>query len=118
MERRLQGGAVFTAKERPFSEYLPNQGVFLHNMLGKARGDAFGLYFGRLEPGAEIRREVHPATSETVYVLSGQAVGLCGTEEVPLSAGQVLHVEKNVPHGLRNTGDRTLEVLIVGHPDF
>ena len=77
-----------------------------------------GLYFGRIEPGAEIAREIHPATSETVYILAGRAVGLCGEAEVPLEPGQVLHVDKNVPHGLRNAGATTLEFLVIGHPDF
>ena len=32
--------------------------------------------------------------------------------------GQVLHVDKNVPHGLRNAGTSVLEFLVIGHPDF
>jgi mannose-6-phosphate isomerase-like protein (cupin superfamily) len=112
------GGVVFTAKEVPACEYLPHKGVFLHQMLGKDRGDAFGFYYGRIEPGAQISREVHPETSETVYILAGKAVGLLGSEEVSLVPGQVMHVDKNVPHGLRNTGDGVLEFLVIGHPDF
>jgi mannose-6-phosphate isomerase-like protein (cupin superfamily) len=116
--QKLDGGVVFDAKSETSTEYLPNRGVFLAGMLGKDRGDGFGFYFGRIEPGAEIAREIHPATSETVYILSGSAVGLCGEREVPLAPGQVLHVDKNVPHGLRNAGDTTLEFLVIGHPDF
>jgi mannose-6-phosphate isomerase-like protein (cupin superfamily) len=116
--KKLDGGVVFDAKNETASEYLPNRGVFLAGMLCKQRGDGFGLYFGRIEPGAEIAREIHPETSETVYILSGRAVGLCGGAEVPLEPGQVLHVDKNVHHGLRNAGDTTLEFLVIGHPDF
>jgi mannose-6-phosphate isomerase-like protein (cupin superfamily) len=118
MTQKLEGGVVFTARDVASSEYLPNRGVFLAGMLGKERGDAFGLYFGRIEPGREIAREIHPQTSETVYILEGEAIGLCGDREVPLARGQVMHVEKNVPHGLRNAGKGVLEFLVIGHPDF
>lgn len=118
MSDKLPGGAVFTADEIDASEYLPNKGVFLAGMLGKERGDAIGLYYGRIEPGAQIAREIHPLTSETVYILHGDAVGLIGDREVPLKRGQVLHVEKNVHHGLRNAGAGVLEFLVIGHPDF
>ena len=118
MTQKLEGGVVFTAREVQSSEYLPNKGVFLGGMLGKDRGDAFGLYFGRMEPGCEIARELHTETSETVYILKGEAIGLCGEREVPLAQGQVMHVEKNVPHGLRNAGQSVLEFLVIGHPDF
>ena len=114
----LSGGTVFTAPAVTPSEYLPNRGVFLAGMLGKDRGDAFGFYFGRMDPGCEIAREIHPATSETVYILKGEAIGLCGDAEIPLAPGQVLHVDKNVPHGLRNAGATVLEFLVIGHPDF
>jgi hypothetical protein len=30
----------------------------------------------------------------------------------------VLHVDKNVPHGLKNAGNAPLEFLVIGHPDF
>lgn len=116
--QKLDGGVVFDARQAPAQEYLPNRGVFLAGMLGKARGDAFGLYLGRMEPGCQIAREIHPATSETVYILAGEAVGLVGDREVPLAAGHVLHVEKDVPHGLRNAGPGVLEFLVIGHPDF
>lgn len=106
------------AREVEASEYLPNHGVFLAQMLGRSRGDAFGFYFGRMKPGCEIAREIHPETTETVYILKGRAIGFVDGREVPLAAGEVLHVDRNVPHGLRNDGDGELEFLVIGHPDF
>jgi len=115
---KLEGGAVFTAIETPGSEYLPNKGVFLRGMLTRDRGDAFGFYRGTIEPGSAIAREIHPATTETIYILSGEAIGVVGEREVPLKTGQVLHVEKNVPHGIKNAGSTKLEILVIGNPDF
>lgn len=113
-----KGARVFDANEIEGDEYLPNRGVFLAGMLGNAHGDAFGFYRGRMEPGAEIAREIHPETTETVYILSGRALGIVEGTEVPLGPGQVMHVDKNVHHGLRNVGDDVLEFLVIGQPDF
>jgi quercetin dioxygenase-like cupin family protein len=118
MNQELKGAAVFDPRELTGEEYLPNRGVVLTGMLGKARGDAFGLYLGRIEPGCEIAREIHPETTETIYVLSGEAIGVVGEQEIPLVPGQVLHVDKNTHHGLRNAGSQPLEFLVIGSPDF
>jgi quercetin dioxygenase-like cupin family protein len=115
---KLDGGTKLGRDEAVAEEYLPNRGVFLAQVLGKARGHAFGFYRGRMEPGCAIAREIHPETSETVYILRGRAMGLVGEREVELGPGDVLHVEANVHHGLRNAGDDELEFLVIGHPDF
>lgn len=114
----LPGGAVFTVADVRATEYLPNRGVWLAGILGKHRGDAFGLYDGHMEPGCEIAREIHPDTSETVWILEGDAVGIVEGREVPLRAGQVMHVAANKHHGLRNVGTSTLHFIVIGHPDF
>jgi quercetin dioxygenase-like cupin family protein len=118
MRRKVRGGMVFTPAGEAGTEYLPNKGVFLTAMLGRARGDAFGLYLGRIEPGCGIEREIHASSTETVYVIAGSAVGMVAGQEIPLSPGEVLHVEKDTYHGLRNTGSSILEVFIIGCPDF
>jgi quercetin dioxygenase-like cupin family protein len=118
MREAFQGGVKFRATDVEATEYLPNRGVFLAGMLGKGRGDGFGLYFGRIAPGSAISPETHPDTTETVYILAGEAIGLLGAQEIPLTQGEVLHVDRNVPHGLRNAGSQTLEFLVIGHPDF
>ena len=115
---KLNGGAVIDAKSVEPSEYLPNKGVFHAGLLGAWRGDGLGLYFGRIEPGAAIAREIHPETSETLVILAGNAICLCGDVEMALSAGQVLHIERNVTHGLRNVGASDVEFLVIGVPDF
>jgi mannose-6-phosphate isomerase-like protein (cupin superfamily) len=114
----LVGGRLVTVAQVAPDEYLPNKGVFLAQVLGRPSGYPVGLYHGRIEPGCQIAREVHGETSETIYILSGDAVALVGDREVFLAAGQVLQVDKNVPHGLRNVSKTALEFLVIGHPDF
>ena len=118
MSEVIQGAVKFRTSEVEATEYLPNKGVFLGGMLSRRRGDGFGLYFGRIQPGSEIVREVHPEATETVFVLSGKAIGVVGEQEIPLAPGEVLHVHRNVPHGIRNAGTETLEILVIGNPDF
>lgn len=118
MAEQIPGAATFTVSELDAPEYAPNDGVFLAGILGKGRGDAFGLYRGRMEPGCAIAREIHPETSETVYILAGEAVATVEDESVRLGPGQVIHIDKNVHHGLENVGDGVLEFIVIGHPDF
>jgi quercetin dioxygenase-like cupin family protein len=118
MSNTLSGAQVFTVSELDAPEYAPNRGVFLAGILGRERGDGFGLYRGTMEPGCEIAREIHPETSETVYILAGSAVATVEDAEVTLSPGQVIHIDKNVHHGLRNVGDTVLDFIVIGHPDF
>ncbi len=114
----LKGGTVFKVSRIERGDYPPNRGVSFAPMLGRARGDAFGFYQGSMLPGCEIAREIHPDTTETVYILAGEALGIVEGQEIPLHAGEVLHVDKNVHHGLRNVGQGALEFLVIGHPDF
>jgi mannose-6-phosphate isomerase-like protein (cupin superfamily) len=118
MNQPIDGGMVVSASEEEAMEYLPNKGVFLAQLLGKVRGQAFGMYKGKMDPGCEIAREIHPETSETFYVVSGQALATVGEREVPLGPGQMMHVHKNVHHGFRNVGTGPLEFLVVANPDF
>ncbi|KYG07837.1 hypothetical protein BE21_27050 [Sorangium cellulosum] len=118
MRQQIDGAVVLTAADEDATEYLPNRGVFFAQLLGKGLGQAFGFYKGTMEPGCEISRELHAETTETIYILSGKALGIVGDREVPLGPGQMMHVDKNVHHGLRNAGAGPLEFLVIGHPDF
>ncbi|WP_437335654.1 cupin domain-containing protein [Sorangium sp. So ce394] len=118
MRQQIDGAVVLTAADEDATEYLPNRGVFFAQLLGKGLGQAFGFYKGTMDPGCEISRELHTETTETIYILSGKALGIVGDREVPLGPGQMMHVDKNVHHGLRNAGAGPLEFLVIGHPDF
>jgi mannose-6-phosphate isomerase-like protein (cupin superfamily) len=118
MRQQIDGAVVLTAADEDVMEYLPNRGVFMAQLLGRDRGNAFGFYRGTMGPGCEISRELHTETTETIYILAGQALGIVGDREVPLGPGQMMHVETNVHHGLRNAGTGPLEFLVIGHPDF
>jgi mannose-6-phosphate isomerase-like protein (cupin superfamily) len=48
---------------------------------------------------------LHPAQDETFIVLAGSLQGVRGDEEFTISAGDVLVVERGVPHKMAATGD-------------
>lgn len=64
------------------------------------------------EPGQESPLHHHEENAHCIYVLKGSGIVL--TEKgppLPIKAGQFLIVPRNVPHGLRNTGDGRLSYL-------
>jgi mannose-6-phosphate isomerase-like protein (cupin superfamily) len=73
-----------------------------------------------LAPGASEGSHVHfgeEGYEETYYFLAGRGVMSIDGEEVPVAAGDALLVPPGVDHGLRNTGDGPLRlVLLFGKP--
>jgi mannose-6-phosphate isomerase-like protein (cupin superfamily) len=110
---------VFTPRTMPKIEYPTSKGVYFATVLGKKRGDKIGLYYGEVEPGREIKLEIHDKTAETIYILSGKAVAIDKTStKVPMKAGQILHIPTNNYHGLQNVGTGKLKILVIGSPDY
>lgn len=57
----------------PGDEYVTpsSVGVTLAPFCTRDMGDGFGMYRGRIAPGGRIGLEIHPGTTETIYVLNG-----------------------------------------------
>jgi mannose-6-phosphate isomerase-like protein (cupin superfamily) len=62
-----------------------------------------------LEPGSHY-------TEECYAVLKGQGVMTLAGKKVPVKAGMFVHLPSWCEHGIENTGDETLEVLICTSP--
>jgi len=69
----------------------------------------------RIAPGGELPRHVTPVD---VYfsVLEGVGEIEIGNERTPVSVGDVIESVKDIPHGIQNTGDHTLRVLVIKAP--
>jgi mannose-6-phosphate isomerase-like protein (cupin superfamily) len=110
---------IFSPQRMPMVPYPSSKGVAFASVLGKKRGDKIGLYYGEIEPGREIVLEVHDKTTETIYILRGKAVAFDKKgQEVPMGAGQILHIPTTIHHGLRNVGTSKLKILVIGSPDY
>ncbi|MDA1348800.1 MAG: cupin domain-containing protein [Chloroflexi bacterium] len=69
-----------------------------------------------LDPGASEGRHAHGderPLEEMYYFLEGEGVMWMGEDEVAVSAGEAVLAPAGVDHGLRNTGDRTMRLVIV-----
>lgn len=107
---KYEGATLFRSEKIPTFNLAP--GVRTAPLLGKHRegaNDQVGVYRNVIDPGCEIRREVHPETQETIIVISGTAkVRLNeGSYEqaehiLQLLQGDVLTIEAGTVHEIRN----------------
>ena len=64
------------------------------------------------EPGQVTELHIHPENAHCIYILEGSGEVLYQDKPpVPIKAGQIWIVPRNVWHGLRNTGATRLSYL-------
>jgi quercetin dioxygenase-like cupin family protein len=81
---------------------------------GTEHGASASFFVSRHAPGEGPRLHRHPY-EETFIMLEGTATFRMGGEELEASAGEILIVPAETPHGFVNSGDtRLLQVSI--HP--
>ena len=68
------------------------------------------------EPGQSHALHTHHGMDKVYYVLEGQGVFLLDGAELPMHAGDMLVAPDGVPHGVGNTGEARLAVLVVLAP--
>ena len=70
------------------------------------------------EPGQVQKVHAHPGADKLYYVVEGQGEFEVGDEKQTLSAGALLYVPEDVPHGVANSSSNRLVVLIVITPNL
>ena len=70
------------------------------------------------EPGQVQKVHAHPGADKLYYVVTGRGEFEVGEEKRELSAGELLYVPEDVPHGVVNTGTERLAVMIVITPNL
>lgn len=68
------------------------------------------------EPGQEHALHAHAGMDKVYQVVSGRGLFLLEDRELEMEAGTMLVAPEGVPHGIRNTGDARLVVLVVLAP--
>lgn len=58
-----------------------------------------------LRPGEYVSEHYHPYSEEFVYVVTGDLVMRVDGQDVRLTAGEALHIPKNVRHRLENRAE-------------
>lgn len=77
--------------------------------------DVYGL-----EPGQEQKPHTHDDADKIYYVLEGCGLFLVGTEEQELTQHKIVLAPAGAPHGVRNTSEARLTLLVFmsPHPNF
>lgn len=103
---KRQPGAHFTVAG-PASA-VPPVSVFggkakSHALLDRANTGSADLYLGVLdaESGAVVPRNTHEGSAEILFVLSGGGELTVGSEKIPFSAEEALHIPEDQPHGAK-----------------
>lgn len=68
------------------------------------------------QPGQAHHLHAHAGQDKVYYVLEGRGLFLLEDREIEMEAGLMLVAPEGVPHGIRNTSDGRLVVLVVLAP--
>lgn len=91
------------------------RGRVMYGENGKFNGEYFCQGYSVVYPGGGIPVHQHE-TIETYTILSGTGEMYVDGETQPLKAGDSIYIERNRPHGLKNTGDSDMHVMYVYAP--
>lgn len=82
---------------------------------GAIDGEYFCQGYVVIYPGGSIPLHDH-ITIETYTILKGNGELTIGDETQPVKAGDTAYVDRNLPHGLVNTGDEDMHMMFVYAP--
>ncbi len=71
------------------------------------------IHRDRLPPGVSIGDHRHEDTEEYYYVIDGEGTMTLDGDPVPVAAGDITAVYPGGVHGLKNTGSRDLDIIVV-----
>lgn len=89
----------------PGQPYRPEILTKDHN--AKSLGGMFGL----LVPGSQVPYHYHKNRESIIIVISGQATEVIEGEEIPIKAGDVLHIPAGERHTTINRADKDFRYL-------
>lgn len=113
-EQHATATIIRTAEQQ---EYLhPDHALFfLRDVVTAEFNPSLSLHRGRIEPDGEIVSQCVNHT-ETIYILSGDALCHLDGEESLLGAGSCLVAPAQSQRSLKNCGDQPVELLVIVTP--
>ena len=90
----------------------------LHILLAQNQSEegAYSLIHLTAAPGFETPYHLHHTEDEAFYVLEGELTVVRNQEKIVASPGSYIFLQRGVPHGFRNSGDKTSRILIHAIP--
>jgi len=103
-------------KEVLETTYIAHGGAIAQMILDQRTLKDIGfLAIAMLAKGKVIEAHADPM-EEIYYIYSGEGDMTVGQETRPVNTGDAVWIPKGVLHGLSNTGDRDLYILVVASP--
>jgi len=102
-----------TGEWRPHPRF---EGAFVKPLITSEMNPSLTLSQVKLLPGGELPPHIHEASTETFYVLSGEAHCRIGDEETTLKAGHCGYAPPGVRHTVRNVGQEDLHAISIFNP--
>ncbi len=99
-----------------YSEDTRFPGIAIKLLETRATHPTSSVIIARVAVGGEIAEHVHPAETETAYVLSGDGVLHTAEGDYHFAPGVLVTIPPGVVHRLVNTGDVPLEVFAFHTP--
>lgn len=99
------------------THFLNPNAVRINKSLGDAVGlSRIGVHVIYVEPGRDTTEyHIHHFEDECVYVLSGSATAIIGSDRYKIGPGDFIGLPRNtVAHNIINDGDETLICLVMG----
>ncbi len=87
--------------------------------MGKStiyKSDRLLVGLNAFEPGQAHALHAHAGMDKVYLVVEGEGLFLLDGSELPMRAGDLLVAPDGVPHGVKNSGDARLLVMVVLAP--
>ena len=105
--------------EHPEALLPEEHAVFNPEKMGKAtlfESSRILVGLNAFEPGQEHKLHAHEGMDKVYQVVTGEGVFLLEDREIPMQPGVMLVAPEGVPHGVRNTGDGRLVLVVILAP--
>ncbi|MBN1671008.1 MAG: cupin domain-containing protein [Kiritimatiellae bacterium] len=103
--------------ERPIENCHEGTGVLMCRTVLKGGDSEVGIRFMHddiLEPGATIGEHPHEGTEEIYFVVEGQGMMVMDGRRFPIGPGDVSLVERGHTHGIVNSDEAPMRLLVIG----
>lgn len=96
---------------------MPANGfITLKARLNELNLTSLSIFMQQLPPHGEVRPHLHQDNHEIFIAIAGQGNFILGDECHQFAVGDVVYVPPQTKHGIKNTGNQPLEVMVIISP--
>ena len=91
-------------------------GIMMKPLLTRTDNPLASINGVRVPSNGVIGHHQHPEQVETVFVVAGNCFLTLNDEDVALGPGDIIAIPADLPHALRNNGEKMVELLTIFTP--